>query len=173
MASPRTQFGFSLLEVLVALVVLSVGLLAHVKIQALGVRASTEANLRSQATFLVNDMVERLRANRPAAQSGYYAGINYGAINCTTPPAKICSEGSTDVPPDAVAANGCTENEMADEDAVRWYCGVAATLPNGNVAVSATAGPTATQIYSIQVSWDGLDEDGTVQNLSVAASVIP
>ena len=57
MSSTRTQIGFSLLEVLIALVVLSIGLLAHSKIQALGVRASADANLRTQATFLANDMM--------------------------------------------------------------------------------------------------------------------
>jgi type IV pilus assembly protein PilV len=162
MYSPRTQIGFSLLEVLIALVVLSIGLLAHTKIQALGVRASAEANLRTQATFLVNDMMERMRANREASKTDYYAVIDYTAIDCSADPPKICSEGT------AGDAEDCTADEMADEDATNWFCSVAATLPGGNVAVS-----FSDPLYSIQVSWDGLDEDGNVQNQNVSATFRP
>jgi type IV pilus assembly protein PilV len=162
MFSPRTQIGFSLLEVLIALVVLSIGLLAHSKIQALGVRASAEANLRTQATFLANDMMERMRANREASTSDYYALIDYTAIDCSADPAPICSEGT------AGPAVDCTAEEKADEDALQWFCSVAATLPGGNVSV-AFADPS----YSIQVSWNGLDEDGNVQTQNVSATFIP
>ena len=162
MISPKSQIGFSLLEVLIALVVLSVGLLGHSKIQALGVRASAEANLRTQATFLVNDMMERMRANRQAAQTDHYALIDYAAIDCTADPPKYCSETAAD------AAEDCTANEIADEDARHWSCDVAATLPSGSVAV-AFADPS----YSVQVRWDGLDEDGNVQTQDVSATFIP
>ncbi len=156
------QDGFTLLEVLIALVVLSIGLLGVSKIQALGLRASTDANLRTEATFLANDMIERMRANRPSADSGYYAGIGYAAIDCTAAPVKICSEGT------AGAANDCTTTEMADEDAHNWYCEVTASLPNATVAVSSAAG-----VYSVKVGWDGLDEQGNVQTRDVSASFIP
>ena len=158
----KQQTGFSLLEVLIALVVLSIGLLGHSKIQALSVRAGTDAHLRTEATFLANDMIERMRANRPSVASGYYAGISYATIDCTGAPAKICSEGT------AGAAADCTTTEMADEDAFNWFCDVTAALPNGGVAVSSAAG-----VYSVQVSWDGLDENGNVQNRNVSATFIP
>ena len=154
------QNGFTLLEVLIALIVLSIGLLGHSKIQALGVRAGTDANLRTEATFLANDMI--MRANRPSVASDYYAGINYAAIDCTSAPAKICSEGT------AGTASDCTSTEMADEDAFNWFCDVTASLPNGNVAVSSAAG-----VYSVLVGWDGLDEDGNVQAHNVSTSFIP
>jgi len=159
---PLKQNGFSLLEVLIALIVLSIGLLGHSKIQALGVRASTDAHLRTEATFLANDMIERMRANRPSVDSDYYAGISYATIDCTSAPAKICSEGT------AGAAADCTTTEMADEDAFNWFCDVTATLPTGAVAVSSAAG-----IYSVQVSWNGLDEDGNVQARNVSVTFIP
>jgi type IV pilus assembly protein PilV len=160
---PKKQKGVSLLEVMIALLVLSIGMLGHSKIQALGIRAGTDAHLRTEATYLANDMIERMRANRPSVTSDYYAtGINYAAIDCTSAPAVICSEGT------AGAAADCTSSQMADEDAFTWFCEVAATLPGGNVAVSSAAGS-----YSIQVSWNGLDEDGNVQNRNVSATFIP
>ena len=94
MKTPQKQTGITLLEVMIAVFVLSVGLLGHSKIQALGVRASADANLRTQATYLLSEMMERLRANRPAADSNYYATIDYASIDCAASPAKICSEGT-------------------------------------------------------------------------------
>ena len=151
-----------MLEVLIALFVLSVGLLGHSKIQALGVRASTDANLRTQASYSLNEMIERMRANRPAADSNYYSTIDYASIDCAAVPAKICSEGT------AGSAVECTANEIADEDAANWICNVQTRLPGGNVAVAVAAG-----VYSIQVSWNGLDEDGNTQNRNVSSNFIP
>ncbi|MEZ5542040.1 MAG: type IV pilus modification protein PilV [Pseudomonadota bacterium] len=158
----RRQSGFSLLEVLIAIIVLSIGLLGHSKIQALGVRAGTDAHLRTEATFLANDMIERMRSNRPSVASNYYAGINYGSIDCTGAPAKICSEGT------AGAAAVCTSAEMADEDAFNWTCDVTASLPGGSVAVTSAAG-----VFTVAVNWNGLDEDGNVQPKTVTTTLIP
>ena len=162
MRTKRTQKGISLLEVLITVFVLSIGLLGHSKIQALGVRAATDANMRTQATYLLNEMMERIRANRPAADSNYYSTINYASIDCSAAPAKICSEGT------AGNAVACNTNEIADEDAIHWFCDVQDTMPGGNVSVS-----VATAIYSIQVGWTGLDEDGNTQNRNVSAAFIP
>ncbi|MGB5306853.1 MAG: type IV pilus modification protein PilV [Gammaproteobacteria bacterium] len=158
----QKQKGTTLLEVLIAVLILSIGLLGHSKIQALGVRAATDANLRTQATTLANEMIERLRANRPAADSGYYSTIDYAGIDCNAGPAKICSEGT------AGSAVDCTMDEIANEDAVHWFCAVEDSIPNGNVAVSVAAG-----VYSIQVSWDGLDENGATQSRNVSSMFIP
>lgn len=59
--------GFSLVEVLVAMVVLSVGLLGIAGMMASTVRNNHSAYHRSQATWLAYDMLDRVRANRDAA----------------------------------------------------------------------------------------------------------
>jgi type IV pilus assembly protein PilV len=66
------QRGFSLLEVLVAVLVLSIGLLGLAGLYAVGLRSVDSANLRTQATILAEDMLERMRANREAATAGAY-----------------------------------------------------------------------------------------------------
>lgn len=63
--------GFTLLEVLVALVILSVGLLGLAGLQTTGIRNNHSANLRSQATILAYDIADRIRANK--ANSAAYA----------------------------------------------------------------------------------------------------
>jgi len=65
----RGSEGFTLVEVMVALVILSVGLLGLAGLQARGLSSSTDASLRSQATLYIYDMAERMRTNREAAIS--------------------------------------------------------------------------------------------------------
>lgn len=71
--------GFSLVEVLVALVLLSIGLLGLAGLQTRGVRDNHGAYLRTQATLCVKDLVDRMRANRPAALAGDY-DIAFGVV---------------------------------------------------------------------------------------------
>lgn len=66
------QRGFTLLEVLVAVVILSVGLLGLAGLQAQSLRANQSALFLSQANLLAYDIVDQLRANRDAARSGDY-----------------------------------------------------------------------------------------------------
>ena len=68
----KIQQGFSLLEVLIAIVVLSIGLLGLAGLQASSLRNNHSAYLRSQATFLATDIIDRMRANRLAALGGSY-----------------------------------------------------------------------------------------------------
>lgn len=64
--------GFTLLEMLVALLVLSFGLLGMAGLQATGLRNNSNAYHRTQATVIAFDMFERMRANRAAAANGDY-----------------------------------------------------------------------------------------------------
>lgn len=68
----KRESGLTLIEVLIALVVLSIGLLGLAGLQAQGMRFNHEAYLRTQATILAYDMLDRMRANRAAALSGNY-----------------------------------------------------------------------------------------------------
>lgn len=152
-----------MLEVLIALIVLAVALLGHSKIQALGVRAGTNAHLKTEATFLANDMIERMRANQPSVDNDYYAtGIDYGTLDCAVPPGTICSEGT------AGAAADCNSAQIAEEDAWTWFCDVTNSLPGGTVAVSSAAG-----VFSVGVTWNDLDDDGVVVARTVSTTFIP
>src|SRR5690606_3260878 len=66
----RPQHGFSLIEVLVALLVLSVGLLGLAMLQIEGLKHNTDAYYRTQATVLAYDIIDRMRANSDAAKNG-------------------------------------------------------------------------------------------------------
>jgi type IV pilus assembly protein PilV len=68
----KSQRGTTLIETLVALVVLSVGLLGIAALQMTSLRNNRGAHLRSQAQVLAYDIADRMRANRNAAQANAY-----------------------------------------------------------------------------------------------------
>lgn len=64
--------GFSLIEVLVALVITVLGVLGLAASQLNAMKFNHTANVRSHATLLAYDIADRMRANRQAALSGFY-----------------------------------------------------------------------------------------------------
>lgn len=105
--------GFTLIEVLVALIVLSIGLLGLAGLQTVSLRGNHSAYLRGQATLLAYDMADRMRANLSAVKSGNY--------NNPTLPSTIPNCESSD----------CTPSSMAQYDISRWRTAIAGWLPSG------------------------------------------
>lgn len=99
--NPRTG-GFTLLEVLVALIVLSVGLLGLSGLQTTSLRSNHSAFLRSQATITTYDIVDRMRANRTGAAAG-----NYDIAYASSPTSVSCT-------------SGCTPLQVAQMDVEDW-----------------------------------------------------
>ena len=98
----RRMAGFTLLEVLVALVVLSIGLLGLSGLQTTSLRNNHAAFLRSQATLLNNDIADRMRANRDSATAGNY-NIDYAG----TPTVVSC-------------VGSCSAVQVAQIDVAEW-----------------------------------------------------
>jgi type IV pilus assembly protein PilV len=80
---PRNAKGVSLVEVLISLVLLAIGLLGTASLMSASLKNTNTAYYRSQATFLADDILDRMRAN--AAVASQYA-INDSAITSATPP---------------------------------------------------------------------------------------
>lgn len=68
----QRERGASLLEVLIAVVVLSIGLLGMAGLQVATLRVNQGAMVRSQATGMAYDMLDRVRGNTAAARGGAY-----------------------------------------------------------------------------------------------------
>jgi type IV pilus assembly protein PilV len=123
---PSRSRGFTLLEVLIALLVLSFGLLGLAALQAYSVKANQSANFRSQATALANMMLDNIRANR-ANLSSYYAD-DYADGDCeSTPPTN---------PPAAF--------ELGE-----WQREIRCQLPNGRGAVA----PISDNEVAVCIRW--------------------
>ena len=101
MAADPGQKGFTLVEVLVALVVMSVGMLGIAALYLEGLRAGRTALYRTTAITLAADMADRIRANRNAGLA--YAGTGPGADG-------DCVNGAVD----------CTAEELAADDWLDW-----------------------------------------------------
>jgi type IV pilus assembly protein PilV len=115
--SRTTQHGFTLLEVLIAVVILSVGLLGLAALQATSLKSNHASLTRSQIAILSYDMVDRMRANRPAMLLGDY---NLPASTQNT---------------DCTTTTGCTPADMADHDYFEWSTLIARALPGGQGVV--------------------------------------
>jgi len=130
----KKQQGFTLVESMVSLVVLSVGMIGIAALYAQGLGAGRSALYRTQAVNLVADMADRIRANRIAL--GAYAGP---ANNNGCDP----ENGGAD----------CTPGEMAAHDLFLWNQQVQQILPNGQSQVQFNGG-TLPPSYAIEVAWD-------------------
>ncbi|WP_157735921.1 type IV pilus modification protein PilV [Granulosicoccus antarcticus] len=71
---PAHQRGVGLLEILIAVVIMSVGFLAAARMQVEGMRFSQSAYFQSQAYFMASDMIDRMRSNIPGVEQGFYDG---------------------------------------------------------------------------------------------------
>ena len=141
----RLARGFTLVEAMVALVVLAVGMLGIAGLYVITLRSGGGAIYRMQAVNLATDMADRIRANRGAnvAYNNAPADNNcYGA-------------GSVDCAPLLMAAN----------DLLVWQNQVVATLPSGNGVVNVQPGAAATDpfIYTITITWQGAGETAVSQ----------
>ena len=97
------QRGIGLIEVLIAVVVMSVGFLAAARMQVEGMRFSQSAYYQSQAYFLANDMIDRMRSNIPGVLSDAYNPFV-----------------TTKNPSPASCAGDCTPSEIAALDLYEW-----------------------------------------------------
>jgi type IV pilus assembly protein PilV len=68
----RSQSGFTLLEVLIALLVLSIGLLGLAALQTTGLRSNQMASMRTLATQFTYDITDRMRSNPVGVANGEY-----------------------------------------------------------------------------------------------------
>ena len=132
MMNLKTSKGFSLVEVLIALIVMSVGMLGIAGLYVQSMQAGRSSMLRHHAVNLAGDIADRIRAN-PSAGAAYTAAA--GANN-------NCVAQNTD----------CTIAEMAANDIFLWQQQAQNTLPGGDVTIvydNAVSPPT----YTITVTW--------------------
>ncbi|MEO7208968.1 MAG: type IV pilus modification protein PilV [Steroidobacteraceae bacterium] len=166
--SAARSAGFTLVEVLVSLVILSIGLLGIAKLMLLSSHANDSAYLRSQATALAYEILDNMRANRVEAIAQNYdtplgAAPVLPAVLCT-PPLATCT----------------TANQVTKYDIYEWRLRLNANravvppalpgaLPNGDGRVATVIVGAQTQV-TITVQWD----DSVAQNtLNVGAPNAP
>jgi type IV pilus assembly protein PilV len=151
MYSSIKKKGFTLIEVLIAMIILSFGLLGLAALQASGLKQNLSAHQRSQATTLAYDFADRLRANsmQRVTYMANAGGNGTQTANCLT-------------------TTGCNVIEMANHDIFAWKNQIASSLPSGTGALAHTAGDTtvcaspleatdsecADDVFTTTITWD-------------------
>jgi len=128
--SRNSQSGTTLIEVLITVVLVSIGLLGLAGLQLMTVQNSNSSSERFEATTLAHDILERLRANRQPALAGQY--------NL------------------ALGANPAGAN-LVGEDLDEWRDALA-VLPNGDGSIDVTAGVVTIEVKWTDASDDNADD---------------
>ena len=159
----RAQGGFTMIEVLVTFVILVVGLLGLIGLQARSQQAELESYQRGQALILLQDMVDRMNANRLGSKSGNYLTTGM------TPNAYV-GNGSTSPTPLSTCVAPTTPATIAAYDLCDWgnqLIGAAevsasgtCTSTNGADCIGAMLG--ARGCVSYDAATELLDSTGTV-----------
>lgn len=150
------QQGFSLLEVLIALLVLSIGLLGIAGMQTISLRFNHQSYERTQATVLISDMYEKIIANPDAARSGVFDNVAAG----------VTSAGYASY---AGCPAACSVTQLATYDIFQWKRLIEdpRKLAQGQGAISVVPGNPG--IYNITVSWS---ENGLLMNQTMRARTL-
>lgn len=145
-SSVSSQGGSSLVEVLVAMLLMSFGVLAMTSLQAHGLQHSHTTDTRARATLLGHDLADRMRAN--TSPDGDWSAYELTALaqssDSSFAPPNTC-EGSTP----------CAFAEMAARDLVQWQQQLAHGLPRGRGLVRSVGSHA-----DIWVLWEDPDEAG-------------
>jgi len=150
MLKRRSTAGFTLIEVLVTMVVLSVGLLGLAMMQTVSLKYNHNALLRSQGTALAYEILDRMRANRNQASS-YTSAL--AAVTCDR--------------------DATFSGDLAARDLAQWHNQLACQLLNGAGAVAISGDiVTVTICWSERINPDP-DPDESVEGpaLCTAASL--
>lgn len=141
----RLTHGFTLLEVLVALLVFSFGVIGLVGLQASALRLSADARDRGTATFLADQLLARLLIADPAAAADF----------------RHLPDGNTPCNPDGAAS--------AHPAVTGWLQEVAAQLPGADAAYQQVVVNTANREVRVTLCW--LPPGGTPHSLTVVNQV--
>ena len=152
----RCAAGYALIEVLVTLVIMLFGLLGLAGVSARANIAELESYQRVQAMLLLQDMADRLNANRVVA-SCYSNGVTGVQLGTTT------FTGYTGVP--ACAAGNAQQNTRAVNDITAWNTLLqGSTETNSGSKIGAMIGAVGcvtqldatNSLYLVSVSWQGM-----------------
>jgi len=152
---PKRQGGFTLIEVLVSAMILSIGLVGVAGLQVISLKNNQSAYMRSQVSAFAYDLADRMRSNVAGADAGFY-DPDTAAVRAS-----------------CLTTVGCTTQQLAQNDLAEWNASLAANLPMGTGFVCIDSTPydgsgvgapacdgNGTQ-FSVKVWWDD-NRDGAI-----------
>lgn len=140
----KAQRGFSLFEVLVALVLLAIGMLGIARMLMIAHKSTSSSHIRQQAIQSAYNIIDRIHANRQEAINGGYNASNLVANGVPSAPSAPASNCNTSI---------CTASDLAAYDTWNWLTSDVSQLPNGCGSISTTASGINT-LVTVTVQWD-------------------
>ena len=130
--------GFSLVEVMIALVVLSIGLLGIAKIQALAYASTGTASVRSLAAIEAGSLASAMRANRAywSVFAPANAGITVVGTTVSSPDATFNGLLAATQDCSATGTAPCSATVQAAFDLQQWALALSQILPNAGATVA-------------------------------------
>ena len=156
----KRQSGVGLIEVLLAVVVLSIGFLAAARMQVEGMQANQVALFTSQANFMLRDITDRMRANPKGVADGVYDTMS--TITTASLPSCITAE------------TACTPAQLAQADLYSWRSKLYEPAGSLNFVPSLPSSATIaargeivldplSNAYALTMYWSEFDNDGNPQ----------
>ena len=146
------QAGFSLIEVMVAVLVISIGLLGVAKMQALALASTGTAKMRSLAAIQAASLASTMRADR-----NYWSAItaNPFTVTVSSTGAVSATDSTLNTAPSSQCATTCTAAQMAAYDLSNWASSLVGTLPAASATITCTytAAGTVPVSCNIQLNW--------------------
>ncbi|MBV1873365.1 MAG: type IV pilus modification protein PilV [Gammaproteobacteria bacterium] len=125
--------GFTLVEVLVALLIMTLGIVGVLSLQTQSLKSNQRAYFRTQADILGKDVISRMQANIGEARDGKYVVDEKPAgPDCLT--------------------NTCTPSQLVKWDLSEWYTQLESRLPEGDASIELINGKSSQ--YNITIRWD-------------------
>lgn len=137
----NSQKGVTLIEILVALMIVAIGSLGIAAMQLTGLKYSSGAAVRTQATLLANDLMDRMRANRATAvDRTIYATEGFQGADTSARPTPNCY------------SSVCDGNEMARYDKWAWLNQVSSLMPDGKAEIRIDEAD-GNRVYAVTMQW--------------------
>lgn len=134
----RRSAGVSLIEVLISIVIASIGLLALAGVNVSSIRYTKMSQYRGTATQLASDIAERMRANKVGLAS-YNFQTDFATQSALVAAAQAC---------DSYVVT-CTAAALADYDLRTWLSTVRDQLPNGSAFIASQAAQSAADVWVV------------------------
>lgn len=153
--------GFSLIEALVAFMIISVGMLGIASLQTISMKAGHTAVTRTMAVFNVEDILDRMRAN--TTQIAAYAVDVTGTGtdgSCSDIVGSYSSPGAV-----TTATAGCTSAQLAADDIFHWKRSLGQNV-QASIVVTPPVAPLVLNTVTVNINWTERSVSGT--NLATA-----
>lgn len=140
--------GFSLIEVLISILVLSFGIFGAMKMQLHSIQMSQQSNFYSTAIELASDMAERMRRHHDQlhpANSSPFLSVNFQSGEGAPESTGLCYD------------TGCSSDQLANADIVEWLEHVNTALPNARAVICRDSSPWNSNTGSL--TWDCAADD--------------